>query len=104
LPTRWRRRTGPVVHARLMGKHAVALRGPDAIAFFYDEGNVRRVLGRVLDEDLIEIGVEQQDGDAVTVRTGVHVEPRPNPHLPSLDRDGEGKGHVWFELMEHTIQ
>jgi fatty-acid peroxygenase len=42
LPNRWRRATGPVVRARVMGQHAVGLRGPDAVRFFYDESNVRR--------------------------------------------------------------
>ncbi|MFD9043840.1 cytochrome P450 [Streptomyces bottropensis] len=42
LPDRWRRTTGPLVRARLMGQHAVALQGPEAVRFFYDEGHVER--------------------------------------------------------------
>ncbi|MDQ1041097.1 fatty-acid peroxygenase [Streptomyces sp. V3I8] len=42
LPDRWSRTDGPVVRARLMGRHAVALRGPDAVRFFYDERHVER--------------------------------------------------------------
>ncbi|MGW0364659.1 cytochrome P450 [Streptomyces sp. NPDC002990] len=42
LPDRMRRAAGPVVRARLMGRHTVALRGPDAVRFFYDEHYVRR--------------------------------------------------------------
>ncbi|MFC9294133.1 cytochrome P450 [Streptomyces sp. NPDC057011] len=32
----------PVVHTRLMGRPAVLLHGPEAVAFFYDEGHVQR--------------------------------------------------------------
>ncbi|MEU9981011.1 cytochrome P450 [Streptomyces sp. NPDC050856] len=42
LPDRMRRATGPVARGRVMGRHAVALRGPDAVRFFYDERHVRR--------------------------------------------------------------
>ncbi|MDT9685443.1 cytochrome P450 [Streptomyces sp. TRM76323] len=42
LPDRMRRAAGPVVRARVAGRHAVALRGPDAVRFFYDERHVRR--------------------------------------------------------------
>ncbi|GAA4608016.1 fatty-acid peroxygenase [Actinoplanes octamycinicus] len=42
-PGRWRRSPDPdVLHTRLMGRHAVGLRGPDAVRFFYDEEHVRR--------------------------------------------------------------
>jgi fatty-acid peroxygenase len=39
-----RRRAGDAaaVHTRLLGQRAVALRGPDAVPFFYDETHVRR--------------------------------------------------------------
>ncbi|MDY0810630.1 cytochrome P450 [Kitasatospora purpeofusca] len=42
LPDLRRRSPGPVVRARLMGRPAVALHGPDAVRFFYDERHVRR--------------------------------------------------------------
>ncbi|WP_229075050.1 cytochrome P450 [Actinoplanes sp. DH11] len=43
LPGRFRRAGGPsIVHTRLMGLRAVALRGPEAVRFFYDESHVRR--------------------------------------------------------------
>ncbi|MDA8369985.1 MAG: cytochrome P450 [Nocardiopsaceae bacterium] len=42
LPDRWRNTKGPLVRARLLGQHAVALRGPEAVRFFYDERHVRR--------------------------------------------------------------
>ncbi|WP_030244746.1 cytochrome P450 [Streptomyces sp. NRRL S-455] len=42
LPDRRRRTTAPLVRARLMGQHAVALHGPEAVRFFYDERHVER--------------------------------------------------------------
>ncbi|MFC7309602.1 cytochrome P450 [Streptomyces monticola] len=42
LPGRWQRTDKPVVRTRLLGKHAVALRGPDAVRFFYDEQHIKR--------------------------------------------------------------
>jgi fatty-acid peroxygenase len=42
LPDRRRRGTGPLVRARLAGRPAVALRGPEAVRFFYDERHVER--------------------------------------------------------------
>ncbi|WP_093802137.1 cytochrome P450 [Streptomyces sp. Wb2n-11] len=42
LPDRMRRAAGPVVRARVFGRHAVALRGPEAVRFFYDERHVVR--------------------------------------------------------------
>ncbi|GAA2285600.1 cytochrome P450 [Streptomyces ruber] len=42
LPNRMRESGGRVVRTRLMGRPTVALRGPDAVRFFYDERHVRR--------------------------------------------------------------
>ncbi|MEE1940249.1 cytochrome P450 [Streptomyces sp. TRM 70361] len=42
LPDRMRRVPGPFLRTRLMGRHAVALRGPEAVRFVYDEHHVRR--------------------------------------------------------------
>ncbi|WP_231925360.1 cytochrome P450 [Micromonospora purpureochromogenes] len=42
LPALWRREGGPAVPTRVMGQRALALRGPDAVRFFYDERHVRR--------------------------------------------------------------
>ncbi|RCW39713.1 fatty-acid peroxygenase [Halopolyspora algeriensis] len=42
LPGRRRRAAGGVVRARVMGQHAVGVRGPEAVRFFYDESHVRR--------------------------------------------------------------
>jgi fatty-acid peroxygenase len=42
LPDRRRRTTAPLVRTRLKGQHAVALNGPEAVRFFYDERHVER--------------------------------------------------------------
>ncbi|NES27125.1 cytochrome P450 [Micromonospora terminaliae] len=42
LPALWRHGGGRAVRTRVMGQPAVALRGPDAVRFFYDERHVRR--------------------------------------------------------------
>ncbi|MFJ4675423.1 cytochrome P450 [Kitasatospora sp. NPDC088783] len=42
LPDLRRRHPGPVVRARLAGRPAVVLHGPEAVRFFYDERHVRR--------------------------------------------------------------
>ncbi|TCC00170.1 cytochrome P450 [Micromonospora zingiberis] len=42
LPNRLRRSPTDVVRTRLLGQTAVALRGPDAVRFFYDERHIRR--------------------------------------------------------------
>src|SRR5690606_18099380 len=42
LPGRWRETSAPVVRARVLGRPAVGLRGPDAVRFFYDDNHVHR--------------------------------------------------------------
>ncbi|GGW60198.1 fatty-acid peroxygenase [Streptomyces lucensis JCM 4490] len=42
LPDRMRRRPDHVMRTRLMGRPTLAVRGPEAVRFFYDERNVRR--------------------------------------------------------------
>jgi fatty-acid peroxygenase len=42
LPNRMRDSAEPVLSTRLLGRPALAVRGPDAVRFFYDEANVRR--------------------------------------------------------------
>ncbi|WP_341716262.1 cytochrome P450 [Micromonospora sp. FIMYZ51] len=42
LPNRMRRQPGDVYRTRLLGQTAVALHGPEAVRFFYDERHVRR--------------------------------------------------------------
>jgi fatty-acid peroxygenase len=76
LPSRWRRSEKPVVHARLLGQHAVALRGPEAVPFFYDERNIRRegaVPGLVQDTLFGRDAVHTLDGEPHRVRKGMFV-------------------------------
>lgn len=42
LPDLRRRADGPAVHTRVLGQKAVAIEGPHATRFFYDEGNLER--------------------------------------------------------------
>ncbi|MCC8482866.1 cytochrome P450, partial [Streptomyces globisporus] len=42
LPDRRRRSGGAPVRTRLLGKRAIALHGPAAVRFFYDEQHIRR--------------------------------------------------------------
>ncbi|MFF4381186.1 cytochrome P450 [Kitasatospora sp. NPDC001547] len=42
LPDERRRRPGPVLRTRLLGRPAVVLHGPEAVRFFYDERHIRR--------------------------------------------------------------
>lgn len=76
LPDQWRRATGPLVRTRLMGRHAVALRGPEAVGFFYDERHVRR--HAALPEPLLSTlfghgAVHTLDGEAHRVRKAMFV-------------------------------
>ena len=71
LPDRRRRTTGPVVRTRLMGQHAVALHGPDAVRFFYDEQHVERATalpGPVLSTLFGHGAVHTLDGQAHRAR------------------------------------
>jgi fatty-acid peroxygenase len=42
LPNRMRERPTPALRTRIMGRPALAVRGPDAVRFFYDENHVHR--------------------------------------------------------------
>lgn len=42
LPNRMRETSDDVLRTRLLGRRAIAVRGPDAVRFFYDERHVRR--------------------------------------------------------------
>ncbi|MFF1299520.1 MULTISPECIES: cytochrome P450 [unclassified Streptomyces] len=71
LPDRRRRTTAPVVRTRLMGQQAVALHGPDAVRFFYDERHVERqtaLPGPVLSTLFGHGAVHTLDGQAHRVR------------------------------------
>ncbi|MEE1831634.1 cytochrome P450 [Streptomyces sp. SP17KL33] len=71
LPERRRRSTGPLVRTRLMGQHTVALWGPEAVRFFYDERHVERASalpGPVLSTLFGHGAVHTLDGPAHRVR------------------------------------
>ena len=71
LPDRRRRTDAPLVRARLMGQHAVALHGKEAVRFFYDERHVERgtaLPGPVLSTLFGHGAVHTLDGQAHRVR------------------------------------
>ncbi|CAM5670427.1 fatty-acid peroxygenase [Streptomyces avidinii] len=100
LPNRMRAGADGIVRTRLMGRPAVALRGPDAVAFFYDERHVVRAAALpdpVLDTLFGRGAVHALDGDAHPARKAM---------LVNLLKDGSGVpalgGHVswrWREAM-----
>ncbi|SEQ15859.1 cytochrome P450 [Streptomyces radiopugnans] len=76
LPDRMRRTTGPLVRARLLGKPTVALRGPEAVRFVYDERHVRRgpALPEPVKSTLFGHGaVHTLDGEAHRVRKAMFL-------------------------------
>ncbi|MDX3458189.1 cytochrome P450 [Streptomyces sp. ME02-8801-2C] len=76
LPDRRRHASGPVVRTRLMGQHTVALYGPDAVRFFYDEQHVERATalpGPVLSTLFGQGAVHTLDGHAHRVRKGMFL-------------------------------
>ncbi|WP_236244743.1 cytochrome P450 [Streptomyces sp. CC210A] len=71
LPDRMRRSPDRVVRTRVMGRPALAVRGPDAVRFFYDERNVHRhgaLPGPILDTLFGRGGVQTLDGAAHRAR------------------------------------
>ncbi|HZG05970.1 MAG TPA: cytochrome P450 [Streptomyces sp.] len=76
LPDRMRRTAAPLVRTRLLGRHAVALRGPDAVRFLYDERHVRRhgALPEPVRSTLFGHGaVHTLDGEAHRVRKAMFL-------------------------------
>ncbi|WP_345636769.1 cytochrome P450 [Streptomyces thinghirensis] len=91
LPNRMRDSTDSVVRTRLLGKPVLAVRGPEAVRFFYDEGNVHRhgaIPAPVLDTLFGQGAVHTLDGDAHRTRKELF--------LPLLD-----PGRV-ADLAEHV--
>ncbi|MFF7260561.1 cytochrome P450 [Streptomyces sp. NPDC008159] len=71
LPDLRSRTAGPLVRVRVAGRHAVALRGPEAVRFFYDERHVERATalpGPVLSTLFGRGAVHTLDGTAHRVR------------------------------------
>ncbi|MCX5265603.1 cytochrome P450 [Streptomyces sp. NBC_00199] len=76
LPDRRRRSRGNPVRARLMGKNAVALHGPEAVRFFYDESHIERhgaLPGPLLDTLFGRGAVHTLDGQAHRVRKALFM-------------------------------
>ncbi|MFD1831000.1 cytochrome P450 [Streptomyces desertarenae] len=92
LPDRMRRAAVPLVRARLLGRRAVALRGPDAVRFVYDERNVRRhgALPEPVRSTLFGHGaVHTLDGEAHRVRKAMFLS-----LLTSREGIGDLVGHA----------
>ncbi|MFC8869271.1 cytochrome P450 [Streptomyces sp. NPDC057148] len=82
LPDRMRESADSVVRTRLLGRPALAVRGPDAVRFFYDETHVHRhgaVPAPVLDTLFGQGAVHTLDGGAHRARKELF--------LPLLDPD-----------------
>ncbi|MEW1635320.1 cytochrome P450 [Streptomyces sp. NPDC093801] len=105
LPDRMRRSPDSTVRTRLLGRPAIALRGPDAVAFFYDEKHVVRTAALpdpVLDTLFGQGAVHTLDGDVHRVRKAMFV---------SLLEDGTGVAALgeyvtrrWREAMADRRQ
>ncbi|KMO93415.1 cytochrome P450 [Streptomyces roseus] len=94
LPDRMRATDGEPVRTRLLGRPVIALRGPEAIGFFYDERHVKRTAalpGPVLDTLFGRGAVHTLDGDAHRVRKAMFL---------ALLKDGAGVS----ALAEHVAQ
>ncbi|MGW0706368.1 cytochrome P450 [Streptomyces sp. NPDC002643] len=101
LPDR-RRRTGrPVVRARLLGRPAVGLEGPEAVRFFYDERHVERrtaLPGPVLSTLFGHGAVHNLDGEAHRVRKEMFLSLLTGPE--AVAGLVEHVGAVWDEAVE----
>ncbi|MDH6514964.1 fatty-acid peroxygenase [Streptomyces sp. SAI-135] len=101
LPDRWRRTGAPLVRTRLMGQHAVALQGPEAVRFFYDERHVERgtaLPGPVLSTLFGHGAVHTLDGPAHRVRKEMFLSLLTGPKAVAevVDRVTE----VWDEAVQ----
>jgi fatty-acid peroxygenase len=99
LPNRVRESSSDVVRSRLLGRPAVALRGPDAVRFFYDERHVRRhgavpepVLGTLFGHG----AVHTLDGPAHRARKSLFL---PLLHVDSVAGLVEEVGRAWDEAV-----
>ncbi|GAA2079089.1 fatty-acid peroxygenase [Streptomyces albiaxialis] len=71
LPNRMRASAGPALRTRVLGRPALAVRGPEAVRFFYDERNVLRhgaLPGPVLDTLFGRGAVHTLDGETHRAR------------------------------------
>ncbi|MGX1478517.1 UNVERIFIED_CONTAM: fatty-acid peroxygenase [Streptomyces canus] len=101
LPDRRRRADGPLVRARVMGQHAVALHGPEAVRFFYDEGHVERgtaLPGPVLSTLFGHGAVHTLDGQPHRVRKDMFLSLLTGPE--AVTGVVECVAAVWDEAVE----
>ncbi|MFJ3202500.1 cytochrome P450 [Streptomyces sp. NPDC086989] len=105
LPDRMRGSLDGTVRTRLMGRPAIALRGPDAVSFFYDEKHVVRTAALpdpVLDTLFGQGAVHTLDADVHLVRKAMFI---------ALLKDGAGVAALgesvtrrWREAMADRQQ
>ncbi|SDJ44368.1 cytochrome P450 [Streptomyces indicus] len=77
LPAQWEQTDGPMVRTRLMGRPAVAVRGPEAVRFFYEEPRIERhdaLPGPVLSTLFGHGAVHTLDGRDHQVRKAMFVD------------------------------
>ncbi|GAA2426255.1 cytochrome P450 [Streptomyces glaucus] len=99
LPNRMRESGGQVVRTRLMGRPALAVRGPDAVRFFYDERHVRRhrAIPEPVRGTLFGRGaVHTLDGDAHRVRKALFL---PLLHVDRIAGVVEHVTAAWDEAV-----
>ena len=101
LPDRRLHTAAPLVRTRLMGQHAVALHGPEAVRFFYDERHVERgtaLPGPVLSTLFGHGAVHTLDGQPHRERKGMFLSLLTGPETVAalVGRVTE----VWDEAVE----
>jgi fatty-acid peroxygenase len=98
LPDLFRNTEGPVARARVFGRHAVALHGPEAVRFFYDEDRIVR--HPALPEPILSTifghgGVHSLDGEQFHARKGLFLSQLMEPE--SVQGMVEAVGEAWDE-------
>ncbi|MFG2163087.1 cytochrome P450 [Streptomyces olivaceus] len=99
LPNRMRESGGHVVRTRLLGKPALAVRGPRAVRFFYDEAHVHRhgaLPGPVLDTLFGQGAVHTLDADAHRARKELFLPLLAADRVAALTRHVEA---AWDEAV-----
>ncbi|CAM5286055.1 MULTISPECIES: cytochrome P450 [Streptomyces] len=103
LPDRRRRSGGAPVRTRLLGKKAIALHGPAAVRFFYDEQHIHRqdaLPQPVIDTLFGQGAVHTLDGERHRVRKALFTELLKDPSAvrelaDQVDRELERAGAEW---------
>ncbi|WP_163509770.1 cytochrome P450 [Fodinicola acaciae] len=116
LPNRWRRGGGEPVRARVLGRRATGLRGPEDARFFYDEKHIRRrgaIPGPVLSTLFGHGAVHTLDGDAHHRRKRLFLSLMTSQSVAALTEEisvawdeadwSAGKPVTLFEQASHII-